>query len=120
LQSDSHAIYPSAQSVKLAIDKIRILVENLYILRVVDIETQKFARKLAVVAASTLKISLILIKTKGGKSKRKTLSAVCKVAEPVLAVVSKPISYHIEFVVEVQVNTVAAVQIMLIFIVVGE
>jgi hypothetical protein len=85
-----------------------------------DIETQKFARKLAVVAASALEISLILIKTNGGKSKRKTLSAVCEVAEPVFAVVSKPISYHIEFVVEVQVNTIVVVQIMLIFIVVGE
>jgi hypothetical protein len=85
-----------------------------------DIETQEFARKLAVVAALVLEISLILIKTNGGKSKCKTLSAVCKVAEPVSAVVSKHISYHIEFVVEVQVNTVAVVQMMLIFIVVGE
>jgi hypothetical protein len=85
-----------------------------------DIETQKLARKLAVVAALALEISLLLIKTKGGKSSCKTLSAVCKVAKLVLAVVSKPISYHIEFVVEVQVYTVMAVQMMLIFIVVGK
>jgi hypothetical protein len=77
-------------------------------------------QKLAVVAASALEISLILIKTNREKSKCKTLSAVCKVAEPILAIILKLISYHIEFVVEVQVNTVMAVQMMLIFIVVGE
>jgi hypothetical protein len=69
--------------------------------------------------ASALEISLILIKIKGGKSSHKTLSAVCKIAEPVSTVESKPISYYIEFVIEVQVNTVTAVQMMLIFIIVG-
>jgi hypothetical protein len=85
-----------------------------------DIEIQKFTQKLAVVAALALEISLILIRIKGGKLSHKMLSAVCEVAEPVSTVGSKPILYHIEFVVEVQVNTVVAVQMMLIFIVVGE
>jgi hypothetical protein len=97
----------------LIIDKIKILVE------LWDIKTQKFVQKLAVVAALVLEISLILIKTKGGKSSCKILSVVCKVTELVSDIVSKPISYHIEFVVEVQVNTVM-VQMMIIFIIVGE
>jgi hypothetical protein len=67
-------------------------------------ETQKFARKFAVVAASALEISLMLIKTYGGKSSRRTLSAVWEVAEPVSTSVSKPNSYHIEAVVLVQVS----------------
>jgi hypothetical protein len=71
-------------------------------------------QKLAVVAALVLEISLILIKTNGRKSKHKMLSAVYKITKPVLTVILKLISYHIKFVVEVQVNTIMAVQMMLI------
>jgi hypothetical protein len=85
-----------------------------------DIDTQKFAQKLAVVAALALVISLMLIKTNGGKSKCRMLSAVCEAAELVSAIVSKPNSYHIELVAVVHFNTVAVVQMMLIFIVTEE
>jgi hypothetical protein len=47
------------------------------------------------------------------------LSAVCEVTEPVSAAVSKPNSYHIKLVAVMQVSMVAAVQMMLIFIVTG-